>query len=330
MGRMDFGTALWNQRESVRSGKDRLLRLYAAVDRPNDLSFGQWVGLYAFCLEFAPDFITELGRGYGNSTCVFTEVANQLRARGKMTTVVSIGYDSEEAWRTRTAPRLTATVSRDWFEPLEVLQQDILETQCSAMVAPADRVFVFWDVHGRDLATYVLAELMPALRGKEHVVAVHDIADARHLKIDPAYEGEEGHPAVWYGHLVSAFDEVLVLGDFCARNGIAIRTPNESLNAGLLHNQEKCVELERMWGIDVARSALQAADGWVYFDLNDRRNPEQALAFPKYTSAKQSVVTQVTRKIAARHLVIGPQARRLRRLAGNLIASARRRARRAS
>jgi hypothetical protein len=64
--------------------------------------------------------VLKLGRGYGNSTCVFTEAAHSVGCR-----VVSIGFDSERAWETQTAPRLADLVDESWFAPLTVVQDDI-------------------------------------------------------------------------------------------------------------------------------------------------------------------------------------------------------------
>src|SRR5207244_11476848 len=149
---IELATALWNQRHRILEAKDRLVQLRAAVNWPGDLDLATWLQLYAFCLEFNPDLIIELGRGYGNSTCIFTETANQLGN----TQVVSIGYDSEKAWNTQTVPRLAAIVSPEWFKPLRILEQDILETNFSDILSVVICILLFWVVHGNVFADYVL------------------------------------------------------------------------------------------------------------------------------------------------------------------------------
>ena len=109
---MDLATALWNKRQAVSRAKERLAMLHRVVDSPDDLDLGTSIQLYAFCLEFAPDLIVELGRRYGNSTCVFTQAANELGN----TKVLSIDYDP--GWSNRTVSRLKKAVSPEWFDPL--------------------------------------------------------------------------------------------------------------------------------------------------------------------------------------------------------------------
>src|SRR5262249_60970035 len=70
--------AYWEQRRALREADGRLVALEEAVNAPRDLSPNQWAQLLAFALEFRPTLILELGRGLGNSTCVFTEAANRL------------------------------------------------------------------------------------------------------------------------------------------------------------------------------------------------------------------------------------------------------------
>jgi predicted O-methyltransferase YrrM len=111
---MDLATALWNKRQAISPAKERLAIRHRVVDSPGDLDLGTYIQLYAFCLEFAPDLIVELGRRYGNSTCVFTRAANELAN----TKVLSLDYDP--GWNSRTVSRLKKAVSPEWFDPLRV------------------------------------------------------------------------------------------------------------------------------------------------------------------------------------------------------------------
>lgn len=252
------------------------------VNRPGDLDLGQWVQLYAFCLEFSPDLIVELGRGYGNSTCVFTEAANRLSTAR----VVSIGYDAEQTWSTYTAPRLVSVVTAQWFEPLRVLHQDILETNFSSIFATGKRIFLFWDAHGHRLAQHLLAEVLPLLQAKEHIVVVHDIADSRYFDPEPAYAYKNGPPLTWLGHLVGPFEELILLYDFLSRNRIAFDTPNHSLDQQVLHDIEKRAEIQRSWGDDFPSPAPLETGYWIYFDLNHRQR-HQEIAFPSSAQLRQ-------------------------------------------
>ena len=69
-------TAYWNQRQKLSALRDRFTGMGEAVGELTHLSSFQWAQLAAMALEYQPDLIIELGRGKGNSTCVFTEAAN--------------------------------------------------------------------------------------------------------------------------------------------------------------------------------------------------------------------------------------------------------------
>src|SRR5262245_51478983 len=106
------GQALWNQRHQLAASIPRLRRLIEAVGRPTDLSPFQWAQLFAFALEFGPDLIIELGRGWGNSTCCFLEAARILR-RQQPCKLLSLSLD--DAWVVRTRPRLQGIATPDWL-----------------------------------------------------------------------------------------------------------------------------------------------------------------------------------------------------------------------
>jgi hypothetical protein len=280
---MDFATALWNKRQAIRRAKERLATLHRVVDSPGDLDLGTCIQFYAFCLEFAPDVIVELGRRYGNSTCVFTEAANELGN----TKVLSIDYDP--GWGNRTVSRLKTTVSSEWFDPLRVLNEDILKINFSEIFALGNNIFFYWDAHGVDLAQYVLAEALPHLRDKRHIVVVHDITDARFFNVDPSYVGGDGLPRFWLANLVSPFEELIPLYDFLSRNRITFATPLESLNQTLLHDRENCAELQKLWGNSFSGPTPLEAGHWVYFSLHNREQQatEREIVFPQLSVLKQ-------------------------------------------
>ena len=144
--------------------------MHRLVDSPPfDLPLENWLELHDLTVGFRPDLVLELGRGYGNSTCVFTQAAQVVGCR-----VVSIGFDSEHAWETRTAPRLERVVEADWFAPLTVVQDDLTTLDFLALVEGSGRTLVFWDAHGADVADSVLGRLVPALPAENKIV-VDDI-----------------------------------------------------------------------------------------------------------------------------------------------------------
>ena len=128
----------------------RLKLLRRLVAWPINLSWKTWLNLTGLVERFQPTFVLELGRGYGNSTAVFTELSRRLDFD-----IVTVGFDSEHAWNTETAPKIRRLFGSRWFSRLTVMQADITETDLAALVADRERVLVFWDAHGDDVAEAV-------------------------------------------------------------------------------------------------------------------------------------------------------------------------------
>jgi cephalosporin hydroxylase len=165
-----------------------------------DLPLRAWRHLYKMVVSFEPDAIIELGRGYGNSTCVFTEAAWTTGA-----VVLSIGNDGNREWETGTARRLERFVGDGWFRPLTVLHDDICTVDYRAIVCNWRRVFVYWDAHGADVAAAVLVGLLPLLP-VENLVVVDDIWSMGGPYLLP--------PKHYAGPFASLFDEVGPLWEY--------------------------------------------------------------------------------------------------------------------
>jgi hypothetical protein len=223
--------AYWNQRHILNQRRHRILALSDAVARPGDLSLTQWAQLMAYALEFAPDLIVELGRGKGNSTCAFTEVAHWLgpgRCR-----VLSLCLS--DSWEVETLPRLRDIVSSDWLAPLEALRTDILTFDFSHALSRAKKVLVFWDAHGFNVAEFVLGVLLPGLATRPHVVIMHDLCDARYYPSlapyasAPLWKGEaSAGPYFHLGHIVSHVAQAVSIVDFTSRNRLTLHSADDS------------------------------------------------------------------------------------------------------
>jgi hypothetical protein len=264
------------------------------VNCPGNLPLGNWVQLYAVCLDFAPDLIIEVGRGYGNSTCVFTEAANRLSD----TKVVSIGNDSDRAWNTGTVPRLRRLVSTNWFEPLEVREEDAFKIDFSKICSFGTAILFFWDAHGSQLATHILANLMPQLKNKRNVTLVHDISDARYDdNLTRSYFRADGLPQFWLGDLVGPFEELIPLYDFLSRNRIIYDTPRRSLSRKFATNLAKRDELANCWGLNFLDDSPLELGGLLYFDLNNRHNEGQAqeMVFPEFIQFHDKIQQSIPR-----------------------------------
>lgn len=149
----------------------RLRALFSAVNRSNDLTWPQWEALYDFTMRYQPKQVVELGRGYGNSTCVFTEASQSLGCE-----VVSVGYDSERAFERVTWPRVQKKVSGpQWRRNLIVIEADILQTDFEKILGEPKKTLLFWDAHGAELAQFIYSKIFPLLEQRENQVVVHDI-----------------------------------------------------------------------------------------------------------------------------------------------------------
>jgi hypothetical protein len=248
-----------------------------AVADPGSLNIFQYAQLMATALEFRPDLIVELGRGQGNSTCAFTEVANRL---GNMRV---LSLDQNCNW-SATERRLRATEPKSWFQPLAAIETDILTFNFREALAGASRVLLFWDAHGFDVARIVLGGILPELANREHLVAMHDIYDLRYqAKENLSYGNDElwtgGNSTNSYlmiGNIASNVEQAVSVLDFSTRNGCPLHTADHSLHTEL--NEAETSELTNLWG-DMFSSYGQ----WVYFSLRESAGP---LTFPKLKAAE--------------------------------------------
>jgi|ERR1051326_664060 hypothetical protein len=301
----DLGAALWNQRADLQRNCQRLRQLCDTVHEtkrswegrtvPVDMSFAQWVQLYAFSLEVRPDLILELGRAYGNSTCLFTEVANVLGSAR----VVSVSLDNEQAWTTRTAANLESIVTPDWFAPLTVLNQDILSTDFQEIIRGSERVLLYWDAHGSGLAYFILRHILPLLREKTHVVAVDDVGDALvDLRASHRAYVMGGLTTCFLGDLYSAYGELLPLYDFLSRNAVRYATPGASVQRHVAENPDFRAGIAAAIGPCLDVEEVMAASGWVYFSLADTDMPPEAILFPDGLAATEaSEIDNVRREL---------------------------------
>jgi len=271
-------TALWNQRHTLAELAPRYRALSEAVNRPTDLSLTQYAQMSAFALEFRPDLIIELGRGLGNSACLFLEVADRLQNE-KNCRLLSLCLSDN--WFTQTVPRLNSFCSAEWFARGRFLQADINQYDFEPEISPLKRCLLFWDAHGFDIAEAVLGRIMPLLAGKEHLVIMHDISDTRYCTAPRSYADcglwngvNAGNAAFRIGHYFSRVAQTISVLDFAARNDFTLHTADESLHAEFAHDEGKRAELRRLLGDDLF--SLQAH--WAWFSLQEALGP---LVFPE-------------------------------------------------
>jgi len=273
------GRAYWNQRARLGAARDRLLTLSRTVGRPSDLAPYQFAQLVAGCLEFKPDLILELGRGFGNSTCAFTEAANLL---GDVTRTRVVSLCKSREWHTLTRPALAPVVGDSWFAPLEALTTDILTFDYRSYLSGAQRVIVFWDAHGFEIAECVLGAILPLLADRAHLVFMHDLSDIRYCPPSLADYGERG---MWKGESAgdarlrigivdSAVAQAISVIDFSGRNNITLDSADHSFDVDLAQYGGRADQMRELLGDELF--ALQGH--WFWFTLNERSCP---YTFPK-------------------------------------------------
>jgi hypothetical protein len=262
--------ALWAQRERLSRHFSRWQRLAALVGRPGDLAPSQWLQLAAFALDYRPDLIVELGRGYGNSTALFLEVAWQL-GDCRVLSLCNSTY-----WNEHTRPRLARELEPQWFAAGEILEVDILRTALE--LDGSQRCLVFWDAHGFEVAEWVLGYLLPRLSVRSHRVLLHDLSDRRYCQAARDYQtvplwkgGNADLPGMHLGHVFSRVAQAISVVDFTARNQVPLTSADESLHD---LNAAEAAELEERFGAWFSRTGH-----WFWFSLEEQ--PVEPV-FPEY------------------------------------------------
>lgn len=277
------GEAYWRQRTALARHAGRLRALFDMVESSKELWPYQWAQLLAMTLEFRPDLVIELGRGWGNSTCVFTEAVNQLGPEGRR--VVSVCLS--DGWETRTRDRVGRLVTPEWFAPLQARRSDILAVDYPALACEAERVLVFWDAHGFDIAECALGEILPAIVDRPHLVIMHDLSDGRWAGPESTHYGTRGlwkgntwgGPRVRLGDIDSAVEQSVAIVDFMSRNGRRLCSADESIRTAIGADPARLEEMRRLLGPDLFE--LQAH--WFWFSLNDQA---RTYTFPRFQWAK--------------------------------------------
>ena len=271
-----LGEAIWRQRHTLSRARTSTRALHDALRRymppghPGDLPFHEWGQLMAGALEFAPDLILEVGRGYGNSTLAFTQAANLLGATHCR--VVSICLQPWEEIRAAVLPATTDT----WFSPLTIHRGDVREFDFEAAVLGARRVLVFWDAHGYDVAQCMLGRLMPILATRDHLVLMHDIDDARYQESSSygdygIWKGEEVWPGpkVRLGHVLATVQQGVAIVDFTSRNGIALHSVMHSLQTRFVDQADEQCEVRDLLGDEF----FTLRSGCAWYSLNEGPGP---------------------------------------------------------
>jgi hypothetical protein len=293
--------AIWNNRGRLAAfiGELREVRsvLQQAMGGPRDFLRQQWLQVASIVYDFKPDLIIELGRAYGNSTCAMAVAAKMLRPQPCR--IVSLCQS--DLFNRVSRPHLKAHL-RDpsILAAVEPLESDILAYDFEPAIASAQRVFIFWDAHGYEVAHAILTGLMRKLQERPHLALVHDMADLRYFSDDFRRYGNDADwlaygsaaPKYILGDVGSQYDEGIALVDFLGRHRIGFYSAESSYFSGLTEAQVS--ELDALFGADFSRFGF-----WYYFSLNDGCG--RTLSFPPMPQAPQTPPVrqrQVSRLVA--------------------------------
>ena len=227
-------------------GKSELLRLglistaFARNYLPCVFARHARVGLV---LDYEPDLVLELGRGIGNSTALW---------RYWGLNVVSVCQS--HYWRTTTVPALTAMFGPELCTPVRAIEGNIAEQDYEEILNGYGRVLVFWDAHGIEVASVTLSRILPG--HSEKIVVCHDLRDARCFT-----DEYRDYSAKWQfvGDVMSQFDQLIPIVDFCSRNRIQLKSPSEELRTLAEDDQAELNALGLWYPVCY----------WHYFQLTD-------------------------------------------------------------
>lgn len=280
ISRFSPASAIWNNRGRFTEVIDELREvrsvLQQAMGGPRDFVRQQWLQVASVIYDFKPDLIIELGRGYGNSTCASAVAAKMLLPQPCR--IVSLCLS--DAFNQVSRPHLMAHLpDPGMLAAVETLECDILAYDFEPTIASAERVFIFWDAHGYDVAHAILTGLMRSLQDRPHLALVHDMADLRYFSDDFRRYGIDAEwlargsaaPKYILGDVGSQYDEGVALVDFTARNRIGFYSAESSYFSDL--TEEQASELDALFGADFSRFGF-----WYYFSLNEAGG--RTLTFP--------------------------------------------------
>jgi hypothetical protein len=277
-GSLGFSIAdyYYDGRHAVAADLPVLQRLIEVVDSPNALDAMQWAQLYSVALGFRPDLILELGRGKGNSTALFSQAASRLPS----TRVVSLCLSTD--WHAETAAKIARFVESSWFSRLDARIADIVLADYESILESHERVLVFWDAHGFEIAEIVLGNILPRLVGRPHLIIMHDISDNRYASVAPAYDGAplwkaserqrmsgEWTSRVNIGWMNSVQDQVIALVDFSTRNAVEVGSADHEYWHYFAAHPERADEMRRTLGHEF----FQTTAHWAFLSLNGRQGP---------------------------------------------------------
>jgi hypothetical protein len=197
-------------------------------------------------------------------------------------------------WRRETAPKLRAFLPEEWFRPVTAVTGDILRYVFRQALRRPQRVLLFWDGHGFEVAECVLGGILPEIADKPHIVAMHDLSDIRYgARTGSDYAGRRlwkgenaGEPRLRIGIIDSAVGQSIAVQDFASRNEITLDSADHSIHEEVEQVPGRADEMKALLGEDV----YSPVGHWFWFTLNQRPRP---YTFPRYVKPARSSLTHV-------------------------------------
>ena len=275
--RIDIAWAYYNQRFALAEDRNILEKLIKTIGWQNDLAPRQWAQWYAVVLEYKPEIIVELGRGFGNSTALFCQALHRL-GTGKI-----VSFCLSKQWETHSRPKLEEWVAPDWFKRLDARRENLLKVDFPRVFEERKRVLVLWDAHGFEVAEVVLGIILPLLLNTEHLILIHDISDNRYnptvprsYEENPFWKGslwqertKQWDSRVNIGWMNSIQDQVIALADFLSRNDLELGSSDQEYHTFFARYPERKREVVDLIGQDM----FSLIGDWAFLTLNGKQGP---------------------------------------------------------
>ncbi|MDJ0814945.1 MAG: hypothetical protein QNJ58_02035 [Desulfobacterales bacterium] len=158
-------------RQLFKKRRDYLSNLCSRLGAEHDFTFDDWEILFHVLENYLPDYIFEVGRGAGNTTCVFLEHCRRHSA------VEFLSLDLYDHWNLFTTDRLP----EDFLDKnggYKLLRQNFLDSDIEIeqiIKGNWNRLFLFWDVNDVDATKYLTTNMLPYLGNRNTLFALHDV-----------------------------------------------------------------------------------------------------------------------------------------------------------
>ncbi len=158
--------------ESIKLLEDRktyFKDLYGRIDASQDFTFDDWEILFHTLENYRPDYVLEVGRGAGNSTCVLLDYC--MRYSG----VDFCSVDLYDNWGMHTSKVLPQEFMAK-IKNRTMLHQNFMDFEIDKIIGASwERLFLFWDVNDTEATTRLTTQFLPHLIDRNALGVVHDV-----------------------------------------------------------------------------------------------------------------------------------------------------------